>query len=223
MAALNPVPNCLRVQLKWTFAIDLDVLCRFFVLYSGPQPTAAQLNTLAASISSEVNTNLSAYWTSDKHLTEVIITDLTSSTSAVGTWSGSVGGTASGSPLAAGTALIVKFLINRRYRGGHPRIYLPFLGASTLATDGSWNTASTAALLTAWETFMAAVLANTWTGATLTNQVNVHYFHGFTNFTYPSGRVKAIPTPLATPTTDIVAGYAIVPQPASQRRRNLTS
>jgi len=218
---LPAVANVLRVTLVGTLSTDTDVINRFFVQYSGTAPTAAQLNTLASSIASDWNSQLASSAQSGYTLTGVEIEDLTSASAAIGAWTGSHAGTRAGALFGAGTAVVVRFIIARRYRGGHPRVYLPYFTSADLNTEQAWLSASVSGLVTAWKAFMAAVIAHTWSGATISNQVNVSYFHGFTNYTKPSGRESSRPTLRGTPLVDVVTDTSVNPHVASQRRRNL--
>ncbi len=114
--------------------------------------------------------------------------------------------------------------IARRYRGGKPRIYTPYLTQSDLANRSQWATASTTALTTAWLAFITAIKTHALGSATVTGQVNVGYFSGYTlGPAGPGGYRTKIPTPLGTPHVDVITGTTTNLKPASQRRRNLHS
>lgn len=222
MPALNPVPKVVRVTLRHqTTDGDNDVINRFFVQYSGTAPTDGELNTFAASVGTAWATNIAPICVTNLHLIEVNCEDLTSNTSAVGLDAEDIAGTITNPPLSMGVATVVSFAISRRYRGGHPRIYGPWGGADDLSSQDAWSSDYIAAVLAAWEAFMDTVETAGWSGAGTLLHVNVSYFHGFTNHTFPSGRVRPIPTPLADPLVDEITGYTVNPRPASQRRRNL--
>lgn len=221
MPALPPVPKTLRVTLRFESTdADQDIISRFFINYSATAPTDSDLVTFCTAVSGAAALDLVPLFPEVLSLTEVIAEDLTSSTSAVGSYSETVGGTRSGAPLSAGAAAVMQYRIPRRYRGGHPRGYWPFGTAADITTQDAWGSVFLAAYLTNWESFITAVQASGWAGAGALAQVNVSYFEGFTNHTYPSGRVRAIPTPRVTPLVDFVTDYFANPKVASQRRRN---
>lgn len=203
-----------------TLGEDIDARWRFFVSYSGSVPTATELDTFCTSISSAWNTNLKSFAFSDVTLTSVEAIDLSSGTGASGLWTGAIAGTNTGEPLPANAAFIVKFLIDRRYRGGHPKVYLPYLVAESLDSVQEWLSATAAGLVTAFAAFMTDLLTDGWSGAGGMEHVAVSFFHGFTNFLESSGRYRAIPTARSTPVVDIIHGYAANPKVGSQRRRN---
>jgi len=221
MPALPPVSNVLQVVLKGaSSAADQDIINRFFIQYTGTAPTDLQLDTFSAAVGTAWNTDLAPFFKSTYALVEVETTDLSSSTAARGASNPLVTGSRAGGELSAGAAVVIQLHVARRYRGGHPRLYLMAFTQTDLATTSSWLTASVNALESAYASFIAAVVSAPWTGATLTEQVNVSYFEGFTNHTYPSGRVRAIPTLRGTPVVDTITLATVNPRPASQRRRN---
>src|SRR5215469_2928976 len=126
MPALPNVPSTLKMILTWTVGSDTDVVCRAYYQYSGAAPTSAQLATLAGHLESNYATNLAPLADVDTTLTNTELIDLTSPTSGVGNFASSVVGTRSGGILSAQAAAMLNFKIARRYRGGKPRVYLPF-------------------------------------------------------------------------------------------------
>ena len=218
--ALPAVPSVVRVQLKFTFGVDLDVLSRFYVEYTGSAPTNAQMVTFATAVASAVNTDLSSQYCNQCTLTEVIAEDLTSSTGAVGSATVSYGGSNGSWGGTLSSALLINFLIQRRYRGGKPRIYFPPPSNSQLTNPDQWSSSFLTTFSTHWGSFMTAVLAAVWTGGGSLSQVSVSYYEGFTAFAGPTGRYRNIPK-LRTggPVIDAVSSTAINQRPANQRRR----
>src|SRR4029077_2624776 len=199
MPALPDVPGVLKVALIGTAQEDTDVVNRIFFHYSGTPPTGPQLDTFAGSVVTAWGAHLAAMVNPDYVLTAVEVEDLTSSTSAVGSNVGTTPGTRTGAPLPAATCAVVQEKISRRYRGGHPRVYLYAGGDTDILTLQSWKTSFTGALNTAWQGFLTDILAAGWSGAGTLLHVNVSYYQGFTNTVPPSGRAKARPTLRGTP------------------------
>lgn len=223
VAALPDVPNVLRVQLRHTISADHDALCRFFLSYSGTAPTDAQCATFASGVRAGWATDIASLVLDQTQLTETTVTDLTTPSSGTGVDTTTVNGSGDASTNAGGLALVVSGKIVRRYRGGHPRIYLPYFGVSQLTTPQAWDGAALSTFLSAWNAFMVIVQGLTWATGSITSAVNISYFQGFENFTFPSGRVKAIPKlRTAGPVIDNITAWSLNSAPASQRRRNLT-
>lgn len=223
MPALPNVSKVIRADFFLTVGANARVRNRIFFSFAGAGPAVADLNTLAATISSAWNTNLAPQTNTGVTLTGVTLTDLTSASGAQTVTSQSRVGSLAGTALSAGVAMIVKFKIARRYRGGHPRFYLPGRVAADLSSSTQWASASTASLATAFAAFIAGCVLSPPTNIGVMTHVNVSYFNGFTNKTFPSGRTKAIPNMRSTPVTDPVTSYSVNGFIGSQRRRNQQS
>lgn len=222
MPALPAVPKVVKISIKMALQADLDVLNHFFYQYTGTL-SQADAQTWCNAINTAWGTDVQpSFVTEDSHVSTTL-TDLTSATAPVATAAGSVSGSAASPGLAAGSAMVVSFHLARRYRGGHPRIYLAGLPAAALFTPQQWTAAEIAGITSDLTTFRAAVVSGTPAGAGSSSQVNVSYFQGFTNHTFPSGRTRPIPTLRATPLVDSVTGFTINPKVGSQRRRNTQS
>jgi hypothetical protein len=113
----------------------------------------------------------------------------------------------------------------RRYRGGKPRSYWPFGTYSDLANPSQWSTTYITAVTTAMDAFLAHMLAITESGTSLTSQVNVSLYSGFTSVENPvTHRWRNIPTyRTGTIPVDDIVSYSINAKPGTQRRRALHS
>lgn len=223
MPALPNVSKVIRVDFFLTVGANARVRDRIFFSFAGAGPAVTDLNTLAATISSSWLTNLVPQTNTGVTLTGITLTDLTSASGAQTVTSQSRVGTLAGTALSAGVAMIVKFKVARRYRGGHPRFYLPGRVTADLASSTQWASGSTTSLATAFAAFITACEASPPTNIGVMTHVNVSYFNGFTNKTFPSGRTKAVPTVRVTPVTDPVTAYSVNGFIGSQRRRNQQS
>lgn len=164
---------------------------------------------------------LGGVYTADKTLDETTIEDLTSSSGAVGSYANAIAGTMAGNPLPAGTAFLLNFHIARRYRGGKPRVYLPIGNTAEIGDDQDWGSVFAASIPGRWAAMIAAIQAAPWAGGVIAEQVSVSFYNLFTNFTGPTGRMRARSTPrpgaaLVDPVISVTAGTRF----ASQRRRN---
>jgi hypothetical protein len=129
-------------------------------------------------------------------------------------------GTRAGGQLGGGTAALLDFHIQRRYRGGKPRQYLPAGVTTDLANAQQWSTTFTGNLATAWNAWINQLVAAPPAGTSLLNVVNVSYYKGFTTHTGPTGRVSNISTVRPAVIIDDVSSMTVDPRIASQRRRN---
>jgi hypothetical protein len=209
-----------EILLGYTEAEDINTLNRWFIAYGGAAPTAAQLVAFATNVSVVWLADLAARTNINTSLTSVTCTDLSSPTGAVGAWSGSIAGLNNTAALSAGAAAVVSQEILRRYRGGHPRVYLPGRTQTELQDSQRLSAAFIAAMLTSWTNFVAGIVTDPWAGGAPLRQVSVSRYFGFTNYTTPSGREKSRPTPRPVPLVDTVVAYRVNPKVGSQRRRN---
>lgn len=224
MPARPPVPQVVQIVTEFTLGEDLRVINRFFQKYStaGPLSDAGAI-AWATACATSWNTHLAPSTAAECTLTGVTITDLSSDLGVEDTVLVSHPGTGAGSGVTAGVAWVVKCHIARRYRGGHPRQYMAGLPISALADPQSMTPATAAALATDYASFRTDTAAGAPTALQPATDVNVSYFQGFTNHTFPSGRVRPIPNLRSTPLVDQIAAFSVNPHLASQRRRNLQS
>lgn len=221
MPPLPPAANVIKIAIVGHIQNDLDVVTRFFMHYTGSAPTPAQLNTLATAISVAWTNRLQGLHTLDKNIDSITIEDLTSSTGAVGVWTGQISGTLAENPLPAGTALLLNYSVARRYRGGKPRQYLYVGSQARLSNPQFWVGAFLTTTLTDWGLFIGDIKAAPWAGATIDQQVNVSFYSGYTNFTGPTGRIRARSTPrVGAAVVDNIIATSANTRFASQRRRN---
>jgi len=220
--ALPPVPKVIRIDLQQTAGANTNVRNRIFFQYSGAM-SAADLTTILGTVNTAWGTNMKPNQNTGVTLTAITGTDLSTSSSPQVVTTVSQVGTAAGSGTGNGTAVVIKFKINRRYRGGHPRFYQTGLVTTNVQNGDQITAASAAAFAASFAAFIAACeLLPPAAVGTLTH-VNVHYFAGFTNKPFPSGRIRPVPTLLVTPTVDTVVSYSTNLHLASQRRRNQQS
>lgn len=223
MPALPSVPKVLRTAFHWAVDADLVGLSRIFLEYSGVAPTAAQLVTLADVFMTSFGTNIAEWFTPNNGLESVEMMDLSSPTGAIGlSDSAAVPGTRTGAPLPAATSVLINYGLDRRYRGGHPRTYVPALVATDLDDAQLWDSATLGDFLTAWTTFAESAVGSEWSGGGTITNVNVSFFEGFTPVQNPiTLRYRNVPKVRTTPLIDIVATMTANPAPCFQRRRGL--
>lgn len=176
MANLPDTPNVVRVNLKglnqslkWQNTLHLQ--------FAGGSPTTAQLNTLAGNVGAAWLANLAPQLITAVSLTTVECIDLTTRTSNVGSDSTIRGGALAGTnPLPVNAAICVSEHINNRFRGGHPRFYLPAPTVTQMAGGNLLNSGYRTALQAAAEAFRVALDGLAIAPMTF-DIVAVRYFH----------------------------------------------
>jgi hypothetical protein len=220
MPALPNVPNVIKARLNWQDSADLAVYNTLFFQYSGSAPSSADITSLAAAIDNAVG-DQDSLWQAATVLLGCECTDLSSSTAAQGSDAVAINGIRDGNTLAGGTAVVVNYRINRRYRGGKPRNYFPWLVSQDLTNRQLWSTAAIEAVEEGMAAIFTAILGTTAGGTTLTNHVNVSYYEGFTVEGGTGGkRARNVPTVRTTPLVDTIQSLTCLSRPGSQRRRN---
>jgi hypothetical protein len=222
MPALPAIAKAVRLDLHFSHGTDPNIQIREFFTYSGAL-SVTDATTWLGNIVTGWAAHMPAVQSNTSTLVLSVLTDLTSNTAPQIQNATAVAGTRAQASLPNGTAFLMKKLISRRYRGGHPRVYLGNMTVDLLSSPSLWDATAAGTITGDYLAFIAACTANTNPAAigTITH-VNISYYSGFTNHTYPSGRVKPIPTPRVTPLIDTVTDMVPVLTVASQRRRNET-
>jgi hypothetical protein len=89
-------------------------------------------------------------------LTQVEVDDLGTPGNIPGSAPGPGTGGRTGDLPFADTAVLLNFKVARRYRGGKPRAYMPFLTPGDLFDNNHWNSTIVASLQTQWRSFITA-------------------------------------------------------------------
>lgn len=222
---MPPLPSpgkVMKLQLLHTMQEDTDVQSRFFMSYTG-SVSVTDLNTLLATLAAAWATNFQPLFENQVTLVGVAGVDLSSETGAESALTTNHQGTNSGAAIPANACSLIHFGIARRYRGGHPRVYMP-PGPSTELNDAqTWLQAFVNSLTAAWTNMITALTTSPPAAMGTLVQVNVSYYNGFTNHTYPSGRTRPIPNPRVTPVVDNVTLVLARNKIGTQRRRTKQS
>jgi len=199
---------------------DTNCEVRNFFQYVGAL-SQADAQTWVNAIAAAWVARMMAILSSTLTLTSTELTDLTSASSAQAI-SGTSGVGADGNPsLSASAAMVIRLKIARRYRGGHPRLYLPGLPQGNLQTDQTWTAAGMTQKLNAFNLFISDSLTAVPVAAAPATEVSVSYFSGFTAVTNPvTHRARNVPNVRTPPLIDAVLSHSINPHVGSQRRRN---
>lgn len=219
MPPLPVVPSTIRFTLTYSWGGNSNVLNRFFMKYTNP-PSAADLTTLTTKIGTSWATRMAPLVPGALTLLEVGGDDLGSKTGANIVTSVDHNGTDSGSSLTCGAACIQSASVSFKYRGGHPRVYLPALSQTHLADANTWSVPAIGLVGTAWTGILSDLASSPPVGVGALSQVAVHAYSSNPQ-DFPGGHPTTPPPwPLATPVTYPINGWSTNPQVGSQRRRN---
>lgn len=204
MPTLPDVDHVLKVAVDGT--LD-DVPCTnlFHIAFSGGPPNVADLNSFAHSFYTAWSTRIMPNLTNQYEHIITNVTDLTTTSSAVGSYGQVSTGGSSGTPCGNQVCILVKHHIARRYRGGHPRTYLPPSSATNIALGQQWSGTFVTTMNTAYTNFISDVEAIAVPSVSGPSFVCVSYFSG--------GALRV--TPLVQSITSSVVENTL----ATQRRR----
>jgi len=206
MPALPPVPNVMKLLISGKYH-DAKWLNIWYVQYTGVPPSATDIGNYLGGLKPHVDADYGNQMSVDNEITELEGIDLNSSTGARAVVADSTFGVRSGDFVPANVALVSSMEINRRYRGGHPRKYLPFGTAGTYATGSTvfWDTSFLAAVSLSIDDFLSKTIGVTYGSTTWSDNVNVSYV---------SGGARRI-----TPVVDVISSHVERDRICTQRRR----
>lgn len=183
--------------------------------WSGSTPSVAICNAFGADL--EAGWVVSGGWQgqlpASTVLTQIELTDLTSTIGANGGWNGVEAGSNGGAEIGANTAVLVNYPSAFRYRGGHPRSYFPPGVQGSLTSTSQWSTGAVTAYETAFGHLQSVLNSATSGGCNLTGQCAVSYVNRASNPTPPYYRATPIVMPISS------GAYSVPQEVASQRRR----
>lgn len=124
MAALPNVQNVMRLGFTGTLN-NQPFFTGTHVKYSGPSLDVTALNAMCLTWANTWGTYLSPIMSSGATLRTVEAWDLSSPAGTYGSANTSKAGTLAGNDLTNSVAQCISLKVNYRWRGGHPRMYLP--------------------------------------------------------------------------------------------------
>jgi len=207
MPARPPIANVIKVEYLWTQsgAPAANVL---HLGYSSAPPSSTDLGSLANSFAALWSVNvplMSTYCPPNTILDEVVCTDLSSDSSAIGSYVDGSAGSSVGQPLSAGSAFLVNWLITRRYRGGHPRTYWPAWTSNLIQTSTAWYAGTVSEMAEKMTALRSLVEHQTIGALTTTTLGAVSYYTGN--------------SPRVAPIFESFVGFRVNGLVATQRRR----
>lgn len=178
MANLGPLPtvqNVAKIRLLGTLnaANWANVI---HIRYGAISPSPADMLTVATAVRTAWTTNIAPRVSTSVLLSTVEVTDLASRTGGQGVDSVGSVGTRAGTPTANSVAICASLKIQRRFRGGHPRMYLPGAVQADITAGRSWDPTYRSGTETALRAFRTALNAIT-AGSSTWTWVAVGYYH----------------------------------------------
>lgn len=178
MPALPLALNVIRCNYTGTFGGSKWANV-FHVRFTGPTPGQTDMNSLALALRNAWDSNIKPIVVSQVVLNSTTCVDLSSYSGLVSTdGTSSTGTVLTASQLPASVALVASFKIARRYRGGHPRMYLTGQTQTNTSNATNWLSGWVTTTTTAMSNWRTAI--NTLTYASLGNisLVALSYYSG---------------------------------------------
>ena len=206
MPPLPVVPDVIKIEIEGTYH-DAKWVNIYYTGYTGVAPPATDLNNYLASLLTNAIPKYAAEMSADNEVTSLKATDLASYTGATDTIPASVFGVRAGDFMPSNVAMVASCEIGRRYRGGHPRKYLPWGTAGTMASGSTidWDSAFVADCQTKFTGVLTDMKGFTSGATNWVNNVNVSYV---------DAKVRRM-----VPVVDVITSSIIRSRICSQRRR----
>ncbi len=218
-----PLPaagNVVKIQLDWTTGNPTNISSHFYMSYTGVGTDPGDLTGIAIGVANAYDAHLSTLCSTGITFDQATVIDCSTSPGMAGSDTATVAGIRSGNIPTDATAVNLKLAIARRYRGGKPKIFLPFGVVGDLSNPATWDAALLSAVDTQWASFITACKAISGTALSLVAQSSISYFKGYTARTNPvTGRLYYVATPRAVPVVDLVLSAQAQARVAQQRRR----
>lgn len=220
MTALPSPGKVVRSIFQYSDTSDTNILNRLYFSYSG-SVSSADLSSWNSTLATEWSAEVKGKITDNVTLENITSTDLSSDLGAEVETPVGTAGSGSGTYLPSSSCVVLRAAISRRYRGGHPRVYIAGIAQNWLTNADTWNATDVNGLAVAWATMISDAIADAPADFGTTGNVNVSYYSGFEAIKNPiTGRYRNVPQLRATPTVDVINGWSANPKVGSQRRRN---
>jgi hypothetical protein len=207
MTRTTYMENLGKIQFQWSPFNDLALNTFYFTSTGVNGASESSLAAMAEAIVSSPEGSWAATISHDVILENCLVFDWSSADGLVGSHSGWTG-TDTSSPVSGQVAGLINWQEAFRYRGGHPRTYIPGIGADWLATTTTWNPDIVSQLAAGGSALMVEVNGYSLNDAACTFVV---YHDRMT-----SGKPDYTPvTPFTTPLSGVTASNV----PATIRRR----
>lgn len=214
------VPSVCRFKILGTLANLAPWGVRIYTAYAGGPPSSATMLALAEGVAAAWNSHCVPLQANSVTTTAVDAVDLSSTSGASATADVDYAGGVSAAQVDNQIAAIIKMEIDRRYRGGKPKMYFPGVSVDAVADTSHFTTTFANSAGTAFAAFDAAVTALSSGGVSLANIVNCPFYKGFTAVeNMITGRWRNVPKYVTTVVPDIVNSFTCDTLMGSQKRR----
>lgn len=207
MPALAPIPGVAKVAISGTYGTRSWVNTFHVRRLVEDAMTQAIINDVANAVEAAYGATFITHMPAMAHVHEVVATDLHDTSGLAGVQPSTRVGAAGGLPSSVNIGPLINWRIALRYRGGHPRTYLPGIAEVSVDENGNVDGTVADAFTADANNFITNLGANVGDAGALILCVP-HYFVG-----------KAPVIPPAVPTVSDILSGKCNPVVGSQRRR----
>ena len=165
MARLPDVANVLRLGFSGTINTS-PFMVTLHAQYTGPALGTTALNAMCSTWATTWDASFKNLYPSGTALRTVEAWDLTSPAGPYGSANVALAGTLVGGGLANSAALCISWKVNYRWRGGHPRSYLPPPTSAETSNGNLWSVGFQSTAQTQARNFLTAMNATSSAGTT---------------------------------------------------------
>lgn len=177
LGPLPPVAGVCKVEFTG-FLNGVSWACIMHEGYTGAPPTPGAVQLLANKFKDAWLNDIAPYLPSASFLQATTVSDLSSNLGAVGVNTTSVPGSRAGTALPNNCTPVISWTIARKYRGGHPRTYLPGINQADVVSGTTLDPTFITLLSGGASSFLASSSIPGAVPMALTGLVCVHYRHG---------------------------------------------
>lgn len=145
MAPRPPLADTVKLEITYTGPDNAVANNICYALSTANISDSTSLATVAQNLFTQLQDTIGNFrpiWSASWTITGVTASDYSGASEAFGRFTGSVVGSLAGSPTAAQTCMVLGWTIAARYRGGHPRWYIPGVMPAIMSVPGGRHLAA---------------------------------------------------------------------------------
>lgn len=220
MADFIPAPKTVRIDQLWSLTESFLASCRFYLSYSGTQPTSAELTAVAGACTAQADTSFAPLTATYNTLSGSRAVDLTSADAPTGEVSDTTAGTRDGENTPDSAAVVISQETANRARGGKSRVYIPVGIADDLLSPNEWTDPLINDTNTAWQAIISAAAGAFPSLSGVVTQVVPSFYSGSTWVEYGTPpKYRRVPTAREAALNYPVINFVARQYVGQQRRR----
>lgn len=156
-----PAPGVAMARVRGTIGVNPWAVVLHFYNGTATIWSQAQINALATAVSSRWTSGILPQQANNVRYISTLAVDLTDNTQRISeTPLGNLPGTGTAESPTLASCILISHRIASRYRGGHPRSYLPPPSKAQVTDGDNWQSAFVSTMQTAWNSFVSGVITD---------------------------------------------------------------